>query len=685
MKKSNLIYIVLASFLFISSLSAQTPKWVSTEVQNRAAVLENFTDLYNIKCAMGLKIVNSLTKQYPNNFIVINNHCGIDEHINFGIEQPDLSTIEGNQIYNEVLSQGVSAINRPIASINRSIYPWAMTSDIWESIAKYIMQQPSVVNVYVKPEINITTRELIVEVEYYYTDDSPASENYLTVMLLQNEIIGYQKGGKEYDTDYVINDNMHYNMHALRTVISEGSTWGEPIMNPKKGSYECRKYKFILPAYIKNVPIDIAKLEVVAFISESTGNIYTGHKALVEVPKDIRTDLAVEDLTEYNNTLKFETIYPKIKITNNSDLPITNFDFSYTLANTKSDIFLGTLYGRPYSYTIQIYDTINRKTETYSGKLDKGESLILELPEITRADIKTASNYIAQASVSNIFHNDVLLLDINKRDNTTKISKISLIDTVFSETDISFESALTSLTSELPAHTVLDYSFNPHFAIQGTCGANNTKSAVYFLLNTYIEDVVDKPGYIMFGEVDCNDRSNKVLSYYYAYCDGNRNGTPPKIAVEISKDYGKSWQRISEITCEETGKLNSDIYQPLSSQYKFIQLNISDYINENFIIRIGAIPGSNGNALWIDEISIKNVDNEDIEENTKLSVYPNPASNILHINNNNLLGEEYEIYDMSGELIIKDINNSNIINVGYLSTGTYSLKIKDSIFNFIKE
>ncbi|MBQ6269317.1 MAG: T9SS type A sorting domain-containing protein, partial [Bacteroidetes bacterium] len=88
---------------------------------------------------------------------------------------------------------------------------------------------------------------------------------------------------------------------------------------------------------------------------------------------------------------------------------------------------------------------------------------------------------------------------------------------------------------------------------------------------------------------------------------------------------------------------------------------------------------------WIDEISIKNAPEESIVENTKLSIYPNPASNILHINNDNLLGAEYEIYDISGKLIIKDINNTKTINIETLSTGSYSLKIKDSIFNFIKK
>ena len=52
----------------------------------------------------------------------------------------------------------------------------------------------------------------------------------------------------------------------------------------------------------------------------------------------------------------------------------------------------------------------------------------------------------------------------------------------------------------------------------------------------------------MFGELICKDNPNKVLSYYYAYSDGKRGGTAPKIVTEISKDWGKSWTRISEIT-----------------------------------------------------------------------------------------------------------------------------------------
>ncbi|MBQ6269407.1 MAG: Omp28-related outer membrane protein [Bacteroidetes bacterium] len=699
MKKSNFIYLLLTSFLIIGSLSAQTPKWVSTEVQNRTAVLEHFTGIHCSGCTKGYKIADELLKLYPDKFIIINNHSGIRSNHIYP-EQFDFRTEEGDLIYSNSRLY-IYITEEPDGAINRSTEPWSIFSDEWESTAVDIMNQPSIVNIYVKTDINFTTRELIVEVEYYYTSDSPASENYLTVMLLQNEIVGHQDGGKKYYPEYVVNDSLYRHNHVLRKVLSNDGAFGEPITNTKKGSYECRKYRLLLPDSIRNVPLELkslnrfchTNLEVVAFISESKSNIYTGYKSAVEIPKSIRTDLKVEDVTDYHNTLKFEPIHPKIKVTNNSDLPVTKFDMEYTLSNIQDTLYFDYIYN---AHTKKIYDTIISKSNKYYDILKKGESFIFEYPEITWDAFNTASNYISHAFVSNAYSYDVLLLDVDTTDNTSDISKICLLDTSFSETEISFESSLSTLTNTIPVHTFLDKSFNSYFAVRKpsdlgyniqSCGAKNTRGAVMFLLSKPFH-VADKPGYIMFGEIDCKDNPNKVLTYYYSYCYGLEifKGTAPKIITEISKDWGQSWQRISEITCEEyPWEKNTEIFIPTSSQYKYVQINLYDYVKENFIIRIGCIPGSDGDVLWIDEISIKNADNEGIEENTKLSVYPNPATNILHINNSNLLGEEYEIYDLSGKLIIKDINNSNIINVENLSAGTYSLKIKDSIFNFIKE
>ena len=682
MKISKFIYLLLTSFLIIGSLSAQTPKWVSTEVQKRNVVLEHFTGI-GVWFPHGDRKAIELTQFYPNKIIIINNYCGIFGSYSQEIDHLILTTDEGDCIWDEISMQKNDfykevTLGYPEGSINRSQIPWSISYMEWETPAINIMKENSAVNIYVKPSIDFATRELTVEVEYYYTFDSKASVNFLSVVLLQNEIVGFMDNAKA-NPEYAINDSLYRHMHVLRKEITSSGAWGEPITTTTKGSYGLKKYTMILPDSIKNVPLDITKLEVAAFISENTGNIYTGHNAVIEVSEDIRTDLAVEDITEYNNNLIFEPIHPKIKVTNKSELPVTKFDIGYTLSNTYN------IFGH-YGYH-KIYDTVLTQIERYSGTLNKGESVILEFSEITQSDFKSAFNCIT-TSVSNIYSNDVSLVDLEITDNMYETDKICLIDTLFNETEITFESTDTiSNTGSLPVHTVFDYSLNSFFFIDHRTGADNTKKAAVFLLGSKYKSAFKPSGYIMLGEIDCKDNPNKVLSYYYAYSDGQKHGTSPRIVVDISKDQGKTWERISANICQETGEAEGfeKIYIPTSEEYKYVQINLYDYVKENFLLRIGCIPGTNGEALWIDEISIKNADNESIDENTKLSVYPNPVSNILHINNNNLLGEEYEIYDMSGELIIKDINNSNIINVGNLSAGTYSLKIKSSVFNFIKK
>lgn len=77
--------------------------------------------------------------------------------------------------------------------------------------------------------------------------------------------------------------------------------------------------------------------------------------------------------------------------------------------------------------------------------------------------------------------------------------------------------------------------------------------------------------------------------------------------------------------------------------------------------------------------------NQDYQNNTSnISIYPNPAEDIIYFNLNNKTKIKYiEIYNLSGKLI-KRINNiiENNININYLNRGLYFLKI--SINNNIK-
>ena len=309
MHRKLFIKIILMSFLFIGIVHAQTPKWVSTEVQNRTAVLENFTGIYDVLCPKGHKTANEILKEYPDNFIIINNYFKLANYSSSN-KSFNLTIPEGDSIASKAGNFGkyppgigstpCGSINRYLNSYDQESYSTktlAMSYKAWETAVYHITEQKSIVNVYVKPEIDINTRELIVEVEYYYTEDSPVSENFLTIMLLQNEIVGYQAGGNKYNPDYVphdtivsVRDSLYRHMHVLRKLISGGGAWGDTITNTQKGTYEYKKYTLNLSDSINNIPIDINNLEVVAFISESKSNIYTGHKAFAEISDDFKTD-----------------------------------------------------------------------------------------------------------------------------------------------------------------------------------------------------------------------------------------------------------------------------------------------------------------------------------------------------------------------------------------------------------
>ena len=88
--------------------------------------------------------------------------------------------------------------------------------------------------------------------------------------------------------------------------------------------------------------------------------------------------------------------------------------------------------------------------------------------------------------------------------------------------------------------------------------------------------------------------------------------------------------------------------------------------------------GTYGRGIWdfvIDDTAttVKNLNNN------KLSIYPNPTSKMLNIENNT---DEISIYNLSGKLMIKTYNNN--IDVSDWNNGVYVIKTKDFVEKFIK-
>ena len=69
------------------------------------------------------------------------------------------------------------------------------------------------------------------------------------------------------------------------------------------------------------------------------------------------------------------------------------------------------------------------------------------------------------------------------------------------------------------------------------------------------------------------------------------------------------------------------------------------------------------------------------EEKSNKTIYPQPSSNEINIDNS--IGE-YEIYDIYGNLLIKGFKNlDDSINISTLNTGNYILKIENQYYKFV--
>lgn len=642
--KKSLLLIVMA--IFIGSnyyLSAQ--EMVSTDPQLRNVILEEFTGIHCGYCPDGHKIATELAASNPGRVFLINIHAGGYAVPKAG--EPDLRTTEGEQIDN---AAGVTGY--PAGSVNRSTSPWAMNRGQWVSVAtSQILPNISPVNVAVKAEVDFDTRELTATVEYYYTSNSPLQTNYLTVVLTQSGILGYQSDYGNYNPDNWVGDQYSHN-HALRMVLSDGGAFGESITETTAGTFGTKTYKTILPETIKDIDVNLVNLNVTAFVSESQANIYSGHGVDVEYDKSKVVDLAINNLTETPQGFCFTSIHPIVEVTNMGQA-VDGFDI------------VANIDGMDY-------------VKTYEGTVAQDETVTIDWGEMAYTPKGVYS--IKIEGFDNI--SGGTLFDMISGNNSDEITGIGFTQKAFGLYNAGFNS------STMPLHTAFDFSQNPNFRVYlltNPYGANGSVAGVQFSIHSSW-GVAGKPGYIMFGEADLSQVNNPSVGLYYAYSDGSQGGTAPTIKVEVSEDCGDNWTEIGSEVVSETGQPSNPqyYYVPTSNEWRKLNFSLDEYAGKSVLIRVGGIPGSGGNALYIDEISVESiVTSVEVVETNEL-VYPNPAVNELTINNKDYTGKNFMIYSILGEVVNEGIFNGKI-DVSNLTAGSYMIYIDNKMIRFMKK
>lgn len=319
--------LLLAPFLLMSASSfAQLP--VKTTPSNKKVVLEEFTGIHCVYCPDGHKRANDLKMAKPaGEVMLVNIHTG--SFATPGATEPDFRTADGNAIA-AIPTMGITGY--PTGSVNRHIFSGSsgitVNRGTWAGYADSILAKPSYVNIALEGTLNVNTRLLTVDVEVYYTGNSPLSSNNLTVMLLESGVAGPQTGGSTFYPAMVNPDGSYNHNHMLRKVLTSAAT-GEVITPTTTGTKITKSYTYTVPAlYVNNAP-SLGNLELIGFVGESSTEIITGAYG----PISLTGFANARDLASSSLVTDAEVCAGKIAssftLYNNGSATVTSADINY--------------------------------------------------------------------------------------------------------------------------------------------------------------------------------------------------------------------------------------------------------------------------------------------------------------------------------------------------------------------
>jgi len=196
----------------------------------------------------------------------------------------------------------------------------------------------------------------------------------------------------------------------------------------------------------------------------------------------------------------------------------------------------------------------------------------------------------------------------------------------------------------------------------GSAGGNS-------IFGTYIPQYMALPGFVS----SIKDQKEDILEI-----------SQNSFTIEADKNLKRSFDIISN---KEWSQSSNDDWFTISLTNGKGNSQITLIVQKNVTSseRTGKIIISSTNSLKKIELNVKQFKSTDPEiitsilqgNDAQMIVYPNPANQSINIKSElDLEGNQIEIYDMSGRIVLKSILENNQIDVRSLSTGIYILKVK---------
>ena len=406
MKKFTFILIALLSMTFMS----KAQQYVSTEPANRNVILEEFTGRLCGYCPDGHIIANQIKANNPDRFWAVNIHSAGSS--NFSTDTyPNLNTTKGNQI-----RAAFGATSFPSGVVNRSTSS-AQGRGSWSNLANQQMNQAAECNLGGVARINPDTRVATITVEVYYTGNSTVAENYLTVVMLQDSILGSQSSGSTNPSQWINGQYCH--MHVLRDIITP--TMGEAISPTTQGTLITRTYEYNIPESIgdpNGVEVILDHISFLAWVSEK----YQGTPT--------RPLLNACELTK--TTLTDEPIYPMLSLVNQQVAASCDNakTFDFTITNIGTDTLRSIVFNANVDDVTYDFEWTGELPSGFNTKMQ----FTMDVPfgnHVGTLNITEANGEVYEGSMS--FDAESLeWTELNVDDETTEI-KVYIVQDQFGE------------------------------------------------------------------------------------------------------------------------------------------------------------------------------------------------------------------------------------------------------------
>lgn len=665
MKKITLALMALLAFSF--SMKAQ--QYVSTVPANRNVILEEFTGRNCGYCTDGHRIANQIMANNPNRVWAINIHTGGYAPTSY----PNFNTSDGATI-----ASGFSISGYPCGVVNRSTAA-AQDRGQWTSTANSQLNQPSECNIAGMAIINPATRVATITVEVYYTGNSSVDENYLTVAMLQDSILGSQADYGNYNPTQWLN-GQYVHLHILRDVINQ-SAWGDPISPTTAGTLITRTYTYEIPEIIgspNGVEVDLDNIFFLAWVSERyqgtpTRPILTGCELDMAQGTDEPIYPYIRDVAQQAGTTCTHTKIVEVQVQNGGTETLTSIAFNAEVDGVTSEFiwegsleqFASTTVEIPVEVPFGTYPVNVEITEANGQPFSFSKPGSVSCLEWQDFDIEGEEEQMKLELMQDKYGNQTTW-DVTISDGSVIASggPYSMLAGGTSGTQLHIE-YFTVPANECVKFTIYDAIGN------GIC-CNNGDG--YFILKDSHDNVV-------FGDVNDGDFGSEATCVISVLGENqvsvgetevfNVNYSDADFIATLDYDgypdeVGFSYRKVTSSTPKVVvGFLN---------EFRKILASVDD-LEHSSIYMVKAYAIVNGQTYYGPETTFQTWmwDVEEFEQTLK--IYPNPTSSVLNIEGEGV--NSIEVYNAIGQCILtQEVNGNSVqINTEAMNNGVYFVRI----------